>query len=159
MSNSGKNDNNNNDDAISSSAQDDDTQRNPDRLRRSTTSTSRGTTTTGNNNNNSSSSRPRIRLRNATVDADLTILQEWDKKPHVIACGGMDDNDKDGDWDWLYELPRTDLSWRYQLIAVVLDEDVDAGMGKSMGCIQIIDPLMEETHYWGGGLRTQFARH
>jgi aminoglycoside 6'-N-acetyltransferase len=117
--------------------------------------------------------RPRVRLRNATL-TDLPLLTAWDQKPHVIACCNDESNNKnmttpvddddnvdDDDWNWSYELPRTDLSWRYQLIAEALfdtEDDLllpsdDAGDGarsiKPIGCVQIIDPQLEETHYWG----------
>ncbi|MEO1713900.1 MAG: GNAT family N-acetyltransferase [Bacteroidota bacterium] len=67
--------------------------------------------------------------------ADQALLEYWDQQPHVIAASGFDD-----DWDWAYELLRK-VSWREQLIA-----EVD---GRPIGIIQIIDPLEEETHYWG----------
>ena len=75
-----------------------------------------------------------VSLRLAHAD-DQPLLEHWDQQPHVIAASGFDD-----DWDWAYELPRK-VSWREQLIA-----EVD---GRPIGIIQIIDPLEEETHYWG----------
>ncbi len=74
-----------------------------------------------------------ITLRKATIQ-DLTILQYWDKQAHVIAA---DPND---DWNWAVELQR-DPRWREQLIA-----ELD---GRPIGFIQIIDPHLEESHYWG----------
>ena len=74
-----------------------------------------------------------IQLRPATI-LDLDILLHWDTQQHVI------DADPDDDWDWTYELPRT-VSWREQLIAELNDNPI--------GMVQIIDPLREETHYWG----------
>ncbi len=73
-----------------------------------------------------------IRLRHATLD-DLTLLEYWDTQPHVIA------SDPDEDWDWAYELGRNP-TWREQLIAEL--------NGRPMGCIQIIDPFLEESGYW-----------
>lgn len=73
-------------------------------------------------------------LRLATLD-DLPLLRDWDEKPHVIRASGDDDC-----YDWAVELPRT-VPWREFLIAVV--------DGRAIGCIQIIDPAEEETHYWG----------
>lgn len=66
--------------------------------------------------------------------ADLALLQYWDEQPHNIAA---DPND---DWNWKEELQRNP-PWREQLIAEL--------NGRPIGFIQIIDPLEEETHYWG----------
>ena len=74
-----------------------------------------------------------ITLRLATLD-DLGTLLHWDKQQHVIDC------DPDDEWDWEFELKRNP-SWREQLMAEL--------NGKPIGFIQIIDPLEEETHYWG----------
>ena len=75
-----------------------------------------------------------MQLRPATLD-DLALLQHWDTQPHVAAIGGEDD------WfDWLTELAQSP-EWREQLIA-----EVD---GRPIGIVQIIDPKLEETHYWG----------
>ena len=74
-----------------------------------------------------------INLRPATPN-DLELLKEWDTKQHVIDC------DPDEDWDWETELNR-DPAWREQLVA-----ELD---GAPIGFVQIIDPLHEETHYWG----------
>jgi aminoglycoside 6'-N-acetyltransferase len=74
-----------------------------------------------------------IILRRATI-ADLPIVLHWDEQPHVI------ESDLDGNFDWetelLYEPP-----WREQLVA-----ELD---GRPIGFIQIIDPALEESHYWG----------
>ena len=77
---------------------------------------------------------PAVRLRPATPD-DLALLRHWDEQPHV----GHSDPDDD-DWDWATELRRSP-AWREQLIA---EED-----GRPVGCVQIIDPRLEDTHYWG----------
>ncbi|WP_394751030.1 GNAT family N-acetyltransferase [Spongiimicrobium salis] len=74
-----------------------------------------------------------IQLREATIE-DLTLLQYWDTKQHVI------DADPDDDWDWENEL-KANPSWREQWIAEF--------HGRPIGCIQIIDPYFEETQYWG----------
>ena len=75
-----------------------------------------------------------MRLRDANPD-DIPILEHWDRQPHVIEAGG------DDDWfDWHYEIPRK-LDWRKQLIA-----EID---GRPIGVVQIIDPALEQTHYWG----------
>lgn len=74
-----------------------------------------------------------ISLRNVTRN-DLALLQRWDEQPHVIAC------DPDDDWSWKWELERNP-TWREQLIA-----ELD---GRPIGCVQIIDPHQEDSHYWG----------
>ena len=74
-----------------------------------------------------------LNLRPATID-DLDLLQYWDSQPHVIA------SDPDDDWNWEIELTR-DRDWREQLIAEIND--------RPMGFIQIIDPALEDSHYWG----------
>jgi aminoglycoside 6'-N-acetyltransferase len=74
-----------------------------------------------------------IQLRSATI-TDLDILQHWDEQPHVTA------SDPNDDWNWEVELLRFP-QWREQLIA-----ELD---GHPIGVVQIIDPLLEETHYWG----------
>ncbi len=65
---------------------------------------------------------------------DLPLLQHWDQQPHVIAANPNDD------WEWEKEL-RHSPEWREQLIA-----EAD---GRPVGFVQIIDPALEETHYWG----------
>ena len=74
-----------------------------------------------------------VRLRDADAN-DVALLRYWDEQPHVIEAGG------DDDWQWEIELSRSP-DWREQLIA-----EVD---GRPIGFMQIIDPLLEETHYWG----------
>ncbi|MEM9340591.1 MAG: GNAT family N-acetyltransferase [Bacteroidota bacterium] len=75
-----------------------------------------------------------ITLRDATIN-DLDLLLYWDTKQHVI------DSDPDDDWEWEAELNRNP-TWREQLVAEL--------NGAPIGFIQIIDPYLEETHYWGG---------
>ncbi len=72
-------------------------------------------------------------LRDATV-ADLPLLERWDEDPDVI------DSDSNDEWHWADELARTP-PWREQL---VIEAD-----GVPVGFVQIIDPEIEETHYWG----------
>ncbi|BAQ65114.1 aminoglycoside N6'-acetyltransferase [Geminocystis sp. NIES-3709] len=74
-----------------------------------------------------------INLRPATPD-DLELLKYWDEQPHVIA------SDPNDDWHWEVELHRNP-HWREQLIA-----EMD---GHPIGFVQIIDPALEESHYWG----------
>ncbi len=74
-----------------------------------------------------------MNLRPATL-ADLKLLQYWDEQPHVIAS---DPKDK---WDWEVELQQN-FDWIEQLIA-----EID---NRPIGFIQIIDPALEQSHYWG----------
>ena len=66
--------------------------------------------------------------------SDLNLLRYWDKQPHVIA------SDPNDDWNWEVELNRNP-DWREQLIAEIDDRPI--------GCVQIIDPALEDSHYWG----------
>jgi aminoglycoside 6'-N-acetyltransferase len=75
-----------------------------------------------------------MRLRLATLD-DVSVLQYWDTKDHIISAGGADDS-----YDWEKEIPRN-VPWQEILIA-----EVD---GRPVGVITVIDPKEEETHYWG----------
>jgi len=74
-----------------------------------------------------------IELRLATIN-DLELLKYWDTKQHVI------DADPDDEWQWEVELKHYP-EWREQLVA---EKD-----GVPIGFLQIIDPFLEETHYWG----------
>lgn len=82
-----------------------------------------------------------IKLRPANLE-DLDLIKYWDTKPHVIAC------DPDDEWDWENELARNP-EWREQLVA-----ELD---GKPIGFVQIIDPYLEESHYWGNVEKTKRA--
>jgi aminoglycoside 6'-N-acetyltransferase len=73
-------------------------------------------------------------LRAATIE-DLATLRRWDAKAHVIAATGADDA-----YPWADELPRN-VAWRELLIG--------EHEGRPVGAMQIIDPRIEETHYWG----------
>jgi aminoglycoside 6'-N-acetyltransferase len=74
-----------------------------------------------------------ITLRPATLN-DLELVEYWETKQHVTDC------DPDDDWNWKEEL-RRNPAWREQLVA-----ELD---GEPIGFLQIIDPFLEETHYWG----------
>lgn len=74
-----------------------------------------------------------LKLRLADIN-DLQLLNYWDTKQHVIDC------DDDENWEWQKELNRNP-DWREQLIAEL--------NGEPIGFIQIIDPYLEETKYWG----------
>lgn len=75
-----------------------------------------------------------LTLRAATLD-DLALLRHWDTQQHVI------DADPNDDWDWAQMLAH-DPDWQELLIAQSQD-------GRPIGFIQIIDPALEEAHYWG----------
>jgi len=74
-----------------------------------------------------------ITLRPATIN-DLELLRHWDNQPHVIASNPNDD------WKWEIELRRAP-GWREMLIAVMARRPV--------GFVQIIDPDLVESQYWG----------
>ena len=75
-----------------------------------------------------------VSLRPATL-ADIPLLEHWDRQPHVIAATGDDDCA-----DWQDELVPA-RPWAAHLVA----EEA----GRPVGIVQIIDPELEETHYWG----------
>src|SRR5690348_2173781 len=64
---------------------------------------------------------------------DLQTLRRWSEAPHVLAA-------TDDDWGWEHELKRAP-DWREQLIA-----EAD---GRAIGFVQLIDPALEDSHYWG----------
>jgi aminoglycoside 6'-N-acetyltransferase len=74
-----------------------------------------------------------VRLRTATMN-DCQLLRHWDEQPHVIA------SDPNDDWQWEQALPL-EYEWREQLIA-----EAD---GRPIGYVEIINPAMETSHYWG----------
>ncbi|SHG40895.1 GNAT family N-acetyltransferase [Winogradskyella jejuensis] len=74
-----------------------------------------------------------ITLRDATIN-DLYLVKYWDTKQHIKDC------DPDDEWNWEVELNRNP-KWREQLVAEL--------NGEPIGFIQIIDPYLEETKYWG----------
>ncbi len=80
-------------------------------------------------------------LRPATT-ADVPHLQRWDREPHVIAAT-TDDPEADiafEDAVWADEIEGDDPASAY-FIAVL--------SGRPIGAMQIIDPALERTHYWG----------
>ncbi|MEQ8954706.1 MAG: GNAT family N-acetyltransferase [Gammaproteobacteria bacterium] len=76
-----------------------------------------------------------IRLRRATPD-DLDLLQHWYRQPHVLAATGGGDEE----WDLAGDIVATE-PWLETLVA---EDD-----GRPVGFLQIIDPHLEATHYWG----------
>ncbi len=82
-----------------------------------------------------------IILRTATL-ADVPHLERWDRQPHVISAT-TDDPDADCAFEdvcWPDEIADQDEHSEY-LIA-----ELD---GHPIGAMQIIDPHLERTHYWG----------
>ena len=80
-------------------------------------------------------------LRLATLD-DVPVLEQWDTDPDVIAATSDDESIERafGGLDWREEL-SLDSEVSYHLIA-----EVD---GRPVGAMQICDPCVEPTHYWG----------
>ena len=82
-----------------------------------------------------------LRLRRATFD-DVSVLERWDADPDFIA-GTTDDDTAErafGGLEWRDELGQ-DSDVSYHLIA-----EVD---GRPVGAMQVCDPHVEPTHYWG----------
>lgn len=81
-------------------------------------------------------------LRPATQD-DAPLLAAWDEKPHVKWCTGFDPDlplPDEAREDWAAQIAR-DVDWLDILIGEV--------EGRAIGVVQIIDPHLEESHYWG----------
>jgi aminoglycoside 6'-N-acetyltransferase len=74
-----------------------------------------------------------MELRPATK-ADVELLSYWDTKAHVMAATGADDVT-----DWSAEI-GSDPQFE-----VLIAQDA----GRPIGVVQIIDPQLERTHYWG----------
>jgi aminoglycoside 6'-N-acetyltransferase len=84
---------------------------------------------------------PELTLRPATL-SDVPVLDRWDLDPHVISATTDDAGAERafGDHDWHVEIAQQSELSEY-LIA-----EVD---GRPIGAMQIIDPHLEPTHYWG----------
>jgi aminoglycoside 6'-N-acetyltransferase len=82
-----------------------------------------------------------ISFRPATIE-DASTLERWDRDPAVISATTDDDDAEKafGDHDWRKELPKQSAVDFY-LIA-----ELD---GRPFGAMQIIDPHLEPTRYWG----------
>ncbi|MBX9883422.1 MAG: acetyltransferase [Novosphingobium sp.] len=84
---------------------------------------------------------PRVALRPATV-ADAPTLAAWDREPHVIACSS-DDPDAAiafGGIAWAEEIADSAYDSHYVIAEVA---------GVPVGVMQVCDPHIERTHYWG----------
>lgn len=84
---------------------------------------------------------PDIKLRPAGP-ADARHLEHWDRQPHVISAttDNPASNTAFEDIHWPDEISAQDQHNEY-LIA-----ELD---GRPIGAMQIIDPYLESTHYWG----------
>jgi aminoglycoside 6'-N-acetyltransferase len=81
---------------------------------------------------------PQIKLRKAEI-VDIPILKYWDTQEHFIRCHSDDDTQVESDdWDAVVASPPP---YTANYIAE-LDQT-------PIGVIQIIDPALEESHYWG----------
>jgi aminoglycoside 6'-N-acetyltransferase len=78
-----------------------------------------------------------IQLRKANLN-DLLLLKYWDSKPHVLFATG---NDKPEEDKWLEEQLKKPSDFVWIFIAEL--------EGRPIGVLQIVDPALEETHYWG----------
>ncbi|MFM9863481.1 MAG: GNAT family N-acetyltransferase [Micropepsaceae bacterium] len=82
-----------------------------------------------------------IKLRPATL-ADVAVLKAWDEEPHVVSAT-TDDPDAENAFEgivWEEELEAQSDLTRYYIAE--LNE-------RPIGAMQIIDPHLEPTHYWG----------
>lgn len=80
-------------------------------------------------------------LRPATL-ADVPTLEAWDRQPHVIACSS-DRPDLEVAFDgidWAEELAERSAVSFYDIAQVD---------GRPIGVMQVCDPHLEPTHYWG----------
>lgn len=82
-----------------------------------------------------------VKLRPATMD-DAELLEAWSKEPHVITATTDDRSAVTAFQDavWVDELASQSDVNRY-LIAELA--------GRPIGAMQVIDPHLEPTHYWG----------
>lgn len=84
-----------------------------------------------------------LTLRAATY-ADIPTLERWDRDPTVIASAS-DDPDatiawgEENDWVENIDLYQREV-WEYWIA------EID---GCPIGCMQMCDPHLEPTHYWG----------
>lgn len=82
-----------------------------------------------------------ISLRPASL-ADVPLLEHWDRQPQVIAAV-TDDPDADSAFDgvtWPDEIAAQNEHSEYRIAEL---------NGRPIGAMQIIDPQLEATHYWG----------
>jgi aminoglycoside 6'-N-acetyltransferase len=83
---------------------------------------------------------PELRLRAAEL-FDIPVLKHWDAQPHVISTTSDDPAAATGhDVDWAEEIEGSSDVSRYYIAELA---------GRPIGAMQIIDPNLEPTHYWG----------
>lgn len=82
-----------------------------------------------------------LALRPATL-ADVPLLSQWDREPHVIRATTDDPRATMafGNHDWNEDLAQQSTVSFYMIAEVA---------GNPVGAMQIIDPELEPTHYWG----------
>lgn len=80
-------------------------------------------------------------LRRAVL-ADVALFERWDRAPHVIAAVTDDPAESTA---------FADISWRDEIAGAspVSAYYVAEAGGRPIGAMQIIDPRLEPTHYWG----------
>jgi aminoglycoside 6'-N-acetyltransferase len=82
-----------------------------------------------------------LTIRQATL-ADVSSLEHWDADPDVIACA-TDDPDAEKAFEgviWPDEIAMGSDATCYYIA------ELD---GRPIGAMQVIDPHLEPTHYWG----------
>ncbi|HIG22468.1 MAG TPA: GNAT family N-acetyltransferase [Henriciella marina] len=82
-----------------------------------------------------------VTLRPATL-ADVPHFERWDREPHVIAATS-DDADAYVAFEgavWAEEIENGDPA------SIHYVAEID---GRPIGAMQVIDPALERTHYWG----------
>lgn len=84
---------------------------------------------------------PQLILRPATL-VDVPHFDRWDRQPHVIKATSDDPDAAKAfeDADWAEEIESDDPASAYFVA------EVD---GRPIGAMQVIDPALERTHYWG----------
>jgi aminoglycoside 6'-N-acetyltransferase len=83
-----------------------------------------------------------LTVRVATL-ADVPTLERWDQEPDVIACATDNPTAKQAFTGaaWSQEIAANNDASCYYLA------ELD---GRPIGAMQVIDPQLEPTHYWGG---------
>lgn len=83
----------------------------------------------------------RVTLRRATTK-DAVWLDRWDRDPDVVACSTDDPN---------AQIAFDDVEWREELAAQNELSQWFIGEldGRPIGAMQICDPHLEASHYWG----------
>jgi aminoglycoside 6'-N-acetyltransferase len=82
-----------------------------------------------------------VTLRPATL-ADVPTLQRWDKEPNVISATS-DDPDA--------EAAFAGIDWPAEIAACsgIAGYFIAECNGRAIGAMQVIDPHLEPSHYWG----------